>query len=482
MADPALKLTLTAKAGLNGTWEFTEPALIHMGRDRRLNVSPGPGPELAGLSRFHAVIDLDGGRAVLHDLGSLMGTRLNSHLVGRRGPAGRLGLPSGEGVELADGDLIQLGPLWLRVFLGDSAKASHNNLSNACAACGCPLAQPTTSKIPDALCDRCRANPTAALKLLRAGLSRRVAALAPLEGLRVEKTLGHGATSAVFLVSRKKCASRLALKVMPPSVSDNDWARKSFLREAALGRALRHPNVVRLYESGRYGGVFFVLMEYCPGGSSEEERVLAGGRLTPERALSIILPTLDGLDYLHNVRLAATAGGGEEAGGRASLGLVHRDLKPANIFLGDDLRPKIADIGVAKFHGWGGACDTRTGTVAGSPAAMPRQQAVNFKYAGPEVDIWAAAASLYKLLTGEYPRNFPPDRDPWQVVMNEKPRPILALLPEAPPNLAAAIDQALIDDPEIIHKRALDLKTALIKAAELDDIFRTADFPLQARP
>ena len=101
---------------------------------------------------------------------------------------------------------------------------------------------------------------------------------------------------------------------------------------------------------------------------------------------------------------------------------------------------------------------------------MPRQQAANFKYAGPEVDVWAAAASLYKLLTGEYPRDFPPDRDPWQVVMNEKPRPLASILPEAPPNLAEAIDLALVDDPEITHKRAADLKAALLEAAELDDI------------
>jgi serine/threonine-protein kinase len=311
----------------------------------------------------------------------------------------------------------------------------------------------------------------AALKLLRAGLSRRIADLVPLAGLRVEKTLGQGATSAVFLVSRKKSEAKLALKIMPPSVSDNDWARKSFLREAALGRALKHHNAARMFESGRYGGAYFVLMEYCPGGSSEEARVRAGGRLSPERALAIILPTLDGLDYLHNVRLAAVAVG-EEARGEASIGLVHRDLKPANIFLGGDngLVPKIADIGVAKFYGQGGSCDTRTGTVAGSPATMPRQQAANFKYAGPEVDIWAAAASLYKLLTSEYPRNFPPDQDPWQVVMNEKPRPLLTLQPDAPPNLATAIDHALTDDPEITHQRAVDLKAALLKAAELDDI------------
>ena len=471
-----LKLIMSAEAGLSGTWEFTEPALIHLGRDHRLAIHPGPGPEMEGLSRFHAVIELAGGRAVIRDLGSLMGTSLNGHLVGRRSPAEPLpagGPPvRGEGVELTDGDVIQLGPLWLRIFLGDADKShtSHHR-SSTCAGCNRPLTRPTTLRSPDALCDQCRSNPMAALKLLRAGLNRRIADLVPLVGLRVEKTLGQGATSAVFLVSRKKSDTKLALKVMPPAVSDNDWARKSFLREAALGRALKHHNVARLFESGRYGGAYFVLMEYCSGGSCEEERVRSGGRLSPERALSIIMPTLDGLAYMHNVRLAAVAVD-EEARGETSVGLVHRDLKPANIFLGGDsgLVPKIADIGVAKFHGWGGSCDTRTGTVAGSPATMPRQQAANFKYAGPEVDIWAVAASLYKLLTGEYPRNFPPDQDPWQVVMNEKARPLMTLWPEAPPNLAAAIDHALTDDPEIFHQRAVDLQAALLKAAELDNI------------
>ena len=476
MAAPAsqLKLVLSAEAGLSGTWEFTEPAIIHLGRDRLLDLHPGPGPEMAGLSRFHAVIELAGGRAAIRDLGSLMGTLLNGHLVGRRLPSKpppRGGPPArGEGVALADGDLIQLGPLWLRILLGDAAPDRPPS-SGICANCNRPLARPAPLKTPDALCEHCRSSPMAALKLLRAGLNRRLADLAPLAGLRVEKNLGQGATSAVFLVSRKKSQTRLALKVMPPSVSDNAWARKSFLREAALGRALRHPNVARLFESGHYGGAYFLLMEYCAGGSSEEERISAGGRLSPERALSIILPVLDGLDYLHNIHLT-TVMTGEAPQGPSSVGLVHRDLKPANIFLGGDgcLTPKIADIGAAKFQGRGGSCDTRTGATAGSPATMPRQQAANFKHAGPEVDVWAAAASLYKLLTGEYPRDFPPDRDPWPVVMNENPRPLLALLPEAPPNLAEALDRALLDDPEIIHKRAVDLKAALLNAAELDDI------------
>ena len=471
-----LKLILSAKAGPYGTWEFIGPTVVVIGRDQRAMVHFPKGADTVGLSRFHAVIEIGLNRAILRDLGSCGGTWLNGHLVGRR-PENEARPDSGmpvcfEGVELLDGDMITLGNLWLQVSLADAVvreRTSHL-VATHCPGCGQSLSRPATLRTPDALCDKCRVNPVAALKLLKAGLSRRISALAPLKGLRIDRTLGRGGTSAVFLVTRKKSETKLALKVMPPSISDNEWARKSFLREAALGRALKHPNVARMYESGRYGGTNFVLMEYCMGGSSEEARVAAGGRLSLEKALAIILPTLDGLEYLHNVHLATAD---SVAARRSSaVGLIHRDLKPANIFLGgaDGSVPKIADIGVAKFHARGGSCDTRTGSMAGSPAAMPRQQAMNFKYAGPEVDVWAAAASLYKLVTGEYPRHFPANRDPWQVVMEDKPRPIRSLWPKAPRHLADTIDMALIDDPEIIYKEAKALKSALLEAMRQDGI------------
>ncbi|MDR0880942.1 MAG: protein kinase [Candidatus Adiutrix sp.] len=470
-----LKLILTSEAGPAGTWEFTGPEAVVIGRDPLNLVHPAPEEDCPGLSRYHAVIEMGSRRGLLWDLGSLSGTWLNGHLVGQRSleewrPESGL-LVQGDGVELADGDVIALGPLCLRVLLADAIleRASHRKGTH-CPGCGQPLKRPTTFRAPDALCQQCRSNPLAALKLLRTGLGRRISTLAPLKSLRVDRLLGRGSTSAVFLVTRKKSEVNLALKVMPPSVSDNNWARKSFLREAALGRALHHPNLARLYESGFYSGVYYVLMEYCLGGSSEEERLRCGGRLSLERSLSIILPVLDGLEYLHKVKLAtANLGGGRS---KSSVGLIHRDLKPANIFLGGDngLVPKIADIGVAKFHGRGGSCDTRTGSVAGSPATMPRQQAMNFKYAGPEVDVWAAAASLFKLITGQYPRDFPLNCDPWQVVMSEKPRPLRSLWPEAPAHLAQALDEALVDDPVIRHQTAAGLKEALLAAIEQDDI------------
>ncbi|MDF0552305.1 hypothetical protein [Kamptonema sp. UHCC 0994] len=63
---------------------------------------------------------------------------------------------------------------------------------------------------------------------------------------------------------------------------------------------------------------------------------------------------------------------------------------------------------------------------------MPRQQVLNFKYAQPEVDVWAAAASLYYMLTGYFPRNFAKNQDPFVAVLQTDTVPIRERLPSLP--------------------------------------------------
>ncbi len=465
----SMKITLTAEGGLPAVWAFDAPAAITCGRGEKADLRPPAGETSKSLSRRHAVIELTHKGATIRDLGSLNGTWLNGRLLGRR-EEGTAPSPLQEdadsqqpqqGQRLHDGDLVTMGRFTLRVGLLSGRKA-EKAAGSKCPACGVALPRDKQE-----LCPACRMSPVAALKMLRAALGRGVKNLEALKGLRIEKALGRGATSAVFLAVRKADGEKMALKVMPPAVSDNEWARKSFLREAALGKSLSHPNVARIYELGDCGGAYYVLMEYCAGGSLEEFRKKKGGRLNAEEALDLIMPMLDGLIYMHGLRPDEAAPKGERENR-----LVHRDLKPANIFLGGPLGaiPKIADIGVAKFQGGGASDHTHTGARAGSPATMPRQQAINFKYAAQEVDVWAAAATLYKLVTGEYPREFPPDRDPWQVVMEERPRPLSTLRPDFPARLAEALDAALIDDPAITHSSAMSLKEALLKAAVEDGL------------
>jgi serine/threonine-protein kinase len=146
-------------------------------------------------------------------------------------------------------------------------------------------------------------------------------------------------------------------------------------------------------------------------------------------------------------------------------GVVHRDLKPSNIFLtapGPGQLAKVGDYGLAKAFDLASLSGlTVTGDRAGTMAFMPRQQLINFKKAKPEVDVWAAAASLYFLLTGRFPRDFPPGEDPVQVVLRTSRQPIRQRNASIPPRLAEVIDEALVDEPRIPFRTAAELRQAL---------------------
>ncbi|MDR1297190.1 MAG: protein kinase [Deltaproteobacteria bacterium] len=477
----ALRLILSSDFGQLQVWEFVGPRAVVIGRGPSSSLRLPDTAEYQTISGYHCVIELSRNRAYLRDLGSLNGTFLNGHLVSRREDDRVQGVAvSGFGVKLVDGDIVTLaGAFSFRVGLVDDSVLDQGGqpvtmveVAPLCPACGKRHDPVPLAKYADVLCQDCRPNPLASLKLLKSGLNRRIRTLDPLKGLRITKTLGRGSTSAVFLAERKDNKVLMALKVMSPAISENEWARKSFLREVAIGRALKHDNVTKLHSFGYYGGAYFYLMEYCSGGNSEERRLAAPeGVLSPNEALDVVLPVLDGLNYIHNVKLAAMRGESDQA--TESRGLVHRDLKPTNIFLGgpDGTTPKIADIGVGKLYNTSDSySNTRTGSVAGSPATMPRQQVLNFKHAGPEVDVWAAAATIYKLLTGEYPRDFPEDEDPWRVVLNKPPVPILKRGRQLPSHLALAVDEALVDNPAIKHQTALSLKNSLVAAARRDGL------------
>jgi serine/threonine protein kinase len=186
------------------------------------------------------------------------------------------------------------------------------------------------------------------------------------------------------------------------------------------------------------------------------------GSLPPAEATKLILEALTGLAYAHDVEIDALEQDGQKARKR---GVVHRDFKPHNLLLsgtGDSAIAKVGDYGLAKaFEHAGLSGLTRTGQVGGTPWFMPRQQVIDFKYAFPEVDVWAAAASLYYLLTGYPPRDFPRNRDPFEVILRSAPIPIRQRQGSLPAKLADVIDLALIDKPAIRFKTAIEFKDAL---------------------
>ncbi len=209
-------------------------------------------------------------------------------------------------------------------------------------------------------------------------------------------------------------------------------------------------------------GLFFFTLEYCNGGSVQDLIAKRGGKLSIDEAMRIIIPVLKGLEYAHQVEIKNV----ELIDGNVgkAMGLVHRDLKPDNLLIDNSSSSptvKIADFGLAKAFDLAGLSGLSvTNGAIGTPYFMCRQQVLNFKYAKPDIDIWAVAATLYYMLTGHVPRSF--DRqDAFKCILSNQPIPILQKNPNIPKSLADVIDLALRESPELHFKTARDFRKAL---------------------
>ncbi|MET0415415.1 MAG: hypothetical protein ABW022_05280, partial [Actinoplanes sp.] len=102
------------------------------------------------------------------------------------------------------------------------------------------------------------------------------------------------------------------------------------------------------------------------------------------------------------------------------------------------------------------------GDLGGPVGLLPRALVLDFRRAAPRVDVWAAAATLYWLLTGATPRDFPDGADPVAVVLREDPVPVRVRESSVPPLLAAAVDEALTEGRAM---SAAELREALVRAS-----------------
>jgi hypothetical protein len=481
-------LTLTAGPSQGHKFVFDDRTTCIIGRDDDCRPRFPKDKEHQTIGRHHCLLDINPPDIVVRDLGSRNGTFVNGQLIGQR----PIDMDAERGRHLRfaeralhDGDELRLGRGRAAVF------RVSIHVPVVCIACGTVIAPDRTTAIQEApgvyRCERCRHKPTAAPGRFRTcvqcgrdvadqpGANRpgdylctvcrtpenvghqftaaaRTSGVPALRGYQVLDKLGQGGMGAVWLARHEESGRLVALKTMLPRVAADDRAVRRFLAEMSNSRLLKQGNIVRLEDTGYARGVFFMVLEYCDGGSVAALLKQRGGTLPVDEAVSIALQALDGLAYAHNAF----------APGR---GVVHRDLKPANLLLagaGSTRVVKVADFGLSKaFDEAGLSGGTRTGETAGTPFFMPRQQVVNFKYAGPDVDVWALAASLYKMLTGHIPRDFAGGRDPWLTILETDPIPIRRRSPSVPKRLAEVIDHALRDTPEIGFPTAAAFKEAL---------------------
>lgn len=314
------------------------------------------------------------------------------------------------------------------------------------------------------LCEECRKDPRKVLRFLMEQAGKGRGDAREIAGYRNIRMLGKGGMGQVWLVEEEKTGERMALKIMLAQVQADEHQKAMFLREAYGAGQLNHPNIVRHFKCGQSGDAYFILMEACDN-SVDTLITNSGGKLSLDLATHITLQVLDGLIYAHKEPVFVRLKNGDTV---TANGIVHRDFKPGNIFLtgsGKNLRAKIGDFGLAKaFETSGLSNHTRTGAAAGTPVFMPKQQVLKFKYAKPDVDVWAAAASYYYMLTGAFTKAFVPEKDLFLQAISLPAVPIRVRNPNIPQKLAAVIDKALEEKPKIGVQSAAELKHMIERA------------------
>ncbi len=489
------KIVLTVTKGeMAGTsFSYQSKESLVLGRQEDCSVVLPEGT----VSRYHCIIDIAPPSVMVRDFKSLNGTYLNGQKIGQRDEgmsADQAREFRGEEFPMKSGDRLGLGKdceLSLEVKLpqycadcyeevegsefknpegliicadchqkridvktiGQVSEEKHSR--QICEICGETLYGAETPGI----CETCQKNPIKVLQFLLSQAGKGIGDAKEIAGYRNLSMLGQGGMGQVWLVEEEQTGKQMALKLMLPKAAADQNSRELFLREAYVAGQLCHRNIVRQYKCGQSGDTYFILMEYCDGGSLDAFIEKNGGRLSVDLATNILFQVLDAFIYAHEAVVSVKLKNGELI---TSNGIVHRDFKPGNIFLtgeGKNMVAKVADFGLAKgFEAAGLTGHTRTGQLAGTPVFMPRQQIINFRYAKPPVDVWAAAASYYFMLTGKYPKEFTRGKDVIATALNNPAVPILKRNPNLPKNLAAVIDQALLEKPDIGVKSAAQLK------------------------
>ena len=420
----AVTLSVTRGPAKGKVFTFTEHDTFLFGRMPDCHATF---PDDTQVSRHHFILEACPPKASLRDLGSLNGTYVNGKKWGGRKKdetpedGAKHQYPI---IELQNGDKITVGQTDLSVTVEKGA------------------AQPAVQAgmKPGELSEL---SPDQLFQLVFGG--EKNTGLLEIPGFVAEKELGRGGFGAVYQARRKNDGAQVAIKVMLSQADATEDAVQRFKREMEVNRQLDHPNIVRFIESGAHNGAVYFLMELCDGGSLMDLYNKNRGPLTPEQLMPHALKALEGLAFAH------------------SKGFVHRDIKPGNILIHKGIA-RVADFGMSKSFQMAGLSGmSMTGKTAGTPVFMPPEQIINFKYVKPVSDVFSMGATMYFLLTGAFPFEFPVKRDPMDVILNDDVVPIRKRIAAIPKPLAAAIDRAVTKNHKDRYSDASEILAAINK-------------------
>ena len=270
----------------------------------------------------------------------------------------------------------------------------------------------------------------------------------------IERELGGGGMSRVFLARETALGRHVVIKTLPPDLAAGVNSDRFHL-EVQVAAQLHHPHIVPIHNAGAADGILYYTMPLIEG-ESLRARLARDGELPIADAVRILRDVADALDYAHQ------------------RGIVHRDIKPDNVLLSGQ-HAVVTDFGVAKAlvgalidPGGRTLADqpanvalTGTGIALGTPAYMAPEQAAGDPRTDHRADIYATGALAYEMLTGRAPfANFSP-QGMLAAHLTEIPDPVTRHRSSVPPELATLVMRCLEKRPADRPRSAGELRATL---------------------
>ena len=260
---------------------------------------------------------------------------------------------------------------------------------------------------------------------------------------RIEREVGTGRMSTVYVAEDQRHGRRVAVKMLRPDATIRH-ADVRFMRETKLLAQLRHRNIVPLYDSGYVAGRLYYVSSFVEG-ESLRTRLERVGPLPVGEAVAIARDVAEALEYAHR------------------RGVIHRDVKPENILLSED-HALVADFGFAKTIGALSATPVTTvGTPGpGTPRYMSPEQCVGNQEVDARTDVYSLGVVLYEMLTGRVPHADEKGNLDNALKFTRPPAPPSSLRRGIPPRVDAAVVRALHPNRTERLATARELAQALV--------------------
>ena len=248
-----------------------------------------------------------------------------------------------------------------------------------------------------------------------------------ISGCEILQKVAVGGMGSVYKARHKALDRIVCVKILSPALTNDKKAVELFLTEARAIAELEHPNIVQVFNVGKEKGYYFIVMSFVEG-QTLSQIIKKQQNIPLDTTINLFEGIFLGLDAAH------------------AKGIIHRDIKPSNILITPEGQPKIVDFGIAKKMDKEKG-STKTTELAGTAYFIAPEQALG-RDLDTRADLYSVGASLYYVLTGQFPYNGKNTIEIIQKHINDPVPNPAKLRPDIPAWLCSAVQRLMAKHPE----------------------------------